>query len=89
MQLVQNMYLKKHDGTSSKYFVNEGSDDDEIGLLSHSPYSFPSCLEARLFVCESHSKLTQGLITYVDDTYDVPAKTVVDNSNVWEGLFFF
>ena len=28
-----------------------------------------------------------GLITYVDDKYDVSIKTIVDNSNVWKGLF--
>ena len=28
-----------------------------------------------------------GLITYVDDKYDVSIKSTVDNSNVWEGLF--
>ena len=28
-----------------------------------------------------------GLITYVDDKYDVQVKKTVDDSNIWEGLF--
>ena len=43
--------LKQHGGISCKNFakiINEGSDVDEIDLISHSPYYSPSCLPARL-----------------------------------------
>ena len=40
-----------------------------------------------MFLSKSRSKFTRGLITYVDDKYNVSIKTTVENSNVWEGLF--
>ena len=146
--------LKQHGGISGKNFakiINEGSDDDEIDLISHSPHYLPSCLPASLTngdksfsvlslnsqsilakftglqvmlevfasqdihfhaICIQESRIKDesklplvalegyqcfflkatasshgGLITYVDDKYDVSIKTTVDNSNVWEGLF--
>ena len=146
--------LKQHGGISGKNFakiINEGSDDDEIDLIRHSPYYLPSCLPTRLtngdksfsvlslnsqsilakftglqvmlevfaaqdihfhaiciqeswikdesklplvalegyqcFSLKATASLHGGLITYVDDKYDVSIKTIVDNSNVWEGLF--
>ena len=39
--------LVQHGGITDKNFakkINEGSDDDEIELISYSPYYLPSCL---------------------------------------------
>ena len=43
--------LMQHGGITDKNFakiINEGSDDDEIELISHSPYYLPSCLPTHL-----------------------------------------
>ena len=43
--------LMQHGGITDKKFakiINEGSDDDEIDLISHSTYYLPSCLPTNL-----------------------------------------
>ena len=146
--------LMQHGGITDKNFakiINEGSDDDEIELISYSPYYLPSCVPTHLangntsfsvlslnaqsilakftglqvmlelfasqnihfhaiciqeswihddsklplvalegYQCFSIKATTSshgGLITYVDDEYDVQVKKTVDDSNIWEGLF--
>ena len=47
----QEAVLMQHGGITDKHFakiINEGSDDDEIELISHSPYYLPSCLPNHL-----------------------------------------
>ena len=146
--------LKNHGGALDKNFakiVNEGSDSDEIELISYSPYYTPSHLPVGLHAKEnlfavlslnSQSILAKfgglqvmlelfatqnihfpviciqetwlqdetklplvslngyncfygkastsshgGLITYIDDKFEVRVVKTVDNSNIWEGLF--
>ena len=40
-----------------------------------------------MFLYKSYDEFSWGLITYVDDKYDVQVKKTVDDSNLWEGLF--
>ena len=43
--------LTQHGGIPDKNFakiINDGSDDDKIDLVSHSPYYLPSCLPTNL-----------------------------------------
>ena len=40
-----------------------------------------------MFLYKSYDEFSWGLITYVDDRYDVQVKKTVDDSNIWEGLF--
>ena len=147
--------LRQHGGITDKNsakIINDGSDDDEIDLINHSPYYLPSCLPTNLangdksfsvlslnaqtilvkftglqvmlelfasqnihfhaiciqesgihddsslplvalegYQCFSTKATTSshgGLITFVDDKYDVQVKKTVDDSNIWESCFW-
>ena len=54
-------------------------DDSKIPLVALEGYQ---CFSIKA-TTSSHG----GLITYVDDKYDVQVKKTVDDSNIWEGLF--
>ena len=43
--------------------------------------------EYQCFSIKATTSSHGGLISYVDDKYDVQVKTTVDESNIWEGLF--
>ena len=146
--------LKNHGGALDKDFakiINEGSDTDEVELISYSPYYVPSRLPVNLttrensfavlslnaqsilakfnglqvmleiftaqnihfpviciqetwlqdetklplvsldgykcFHVNASSSSHGGLITYVDDRFDVTVTKIVNNSTIWDGLF--
>ena len=150
-----DIVLKNHGGAFNQDFariVNEGSDSDEVELISYSPYYVPSHLPTNLTSRENsvavlslnpqsilakfnglqvmlelfttqnihfpiiciqetwlqdetklplvflegykcfHVKASSishgGLITYIDDKFDVTVVKTIENSSIWEGLFF-
>ena len=54
-------------------------DDSKLPLIALEGY--------QCFFIKATTSSHGGLITYVDDKYDVQVKKIVDDSNIWEGLF--
>ena len=55
------------------------SDESMLQLLQLEGYNS--------FHVNASSSTHGGVVTYVDDTYDVKIKAQVNNSDIWDGLF--